>query len=410
MKKKFGILCGVLFVGLCAASPVWGERAKIGWIGGNNGDWNESSNWYGGEVPGDGSHAQIDTGSVNVVGLSGSYTDLEISVSNNNSITLDGDIVFGGDCLVKGYNNGKFESSYMVQLRDRAFIDLDKATFNVNNLKITGGKLRGNFSTINISTLEIGSDSDSGTSLMQVLTGDFVKVDHLSIKSETATLELINNIGPEKDENGNLLGGITISPSGTVDLSKGTVKLTSGSPAFIHSETVYTLIENGVKELPANFSSNLFYAGISNGNLTAKIKEDLPTEGVYGAVKLTEDSLTLYSNLEGDAFDTFWSTFNDPSVPFNVQKGSSPFSIVISKNSLSATNTDIFIWDFTYWNDMVNSSGWEEYYGSPFDAQLSPIPYASNIPVPEPATWWMLLLGSVLVLKRRVLRKRRVVG
>lgn len=382
MKMKFLTLCGVLLAGLWFVSPSWGENICVR-LGG--GDWNDPMRWHSNRVPGNGDIAQISDDSI--TGFSGTHTNLTIEM-------IDGSLITSGDTVLSGSSldlrGGHFNSSLQILLCNDGRIRVYErhALFSANQVQNNGTFHVEVRVTVNVSDSFIVGDASKNGTYIQGSNSGVVNVGSLSIGSDISRISFLQCYGTvltSKDESGILSGGITISETGTANLSQGIVAVDVWGIQFANSNTDYTLIENGVSTLPANISSNVYDMSISGNSLVASLKTDLTSTGTFGAVKPEEgaESLTLYTNLEGEAFDNFVNWLGTGNRTLNIQGGTDPSSILLSLTGMG--DMDSLIWDLAY------------LYPT---AMLSTSPFPPQPSVPEPATWLLLLFGTVLLLKR----------
>ncbi|MDO4585538.1 MAG: PEP-CTERM sorting domain-containing protein [Planctomycetia bacterium] len=348
MKIKIWILCGGMLAGWWGMSASWGMvYTWNGFIG----DWNEETNWAPIGVPGSGDTVFITGPHANVTGFSGNYDDLEINLHFLGTLTVSDD----------------------VKLSQDSFLDINiSGSFHISQ--------DGRFS-VPVVDMYNGSYTQSG---------GIANIDKLSMKSANTRIVFCQERGEAltyRDDNGNLVGGITISD--TADISQGTVSVDVFGIQFTNSNIAYTLIENGVSALPANVSSNVYDLRISDDDLVATLRTDLTSTGVFGAVKPTGNSLTLYTNLEGEDFDDLRSWLHACNLSLDFEKGAEPSSFLLSLTGMG--DLDSLIWDLSRFDD---------------NAMLSTTPFSPqpSVPVPEPATWLLLLLGTAFLLKRRMIR------
>ncbi|MDO5113234.1 MAG: hypothetical protein Q4E67_02555 [Planctomycetia bacterium] len=367
MRTRFLAFCGVMLASWWCVSSSWGENYD--WIGGD-GNWNEPANWDPNSVPGAGDAAGIDDGSVTVSGEVAAYTHL-----SGNLIT-SGDTVFSGGLLVFG----NFSSSHRIQ--NNYFIQLpyDQAQFSAREVQ-NNDLFEVQNGTVNVSGAFINNGLYWQTSNRGVVNvGSLIGSDTSSITFQ----QIYGSVLTSRNESGNLVGGITVSETGTADLSQSTVFIQVNGIQFADSNTDYTLIENGVSALPANVSSNLYDLTISDDNLVATLKTDLTSTGVFGAVKpvVGADSLILYTSYEGDSFWRFLNWLGNSS-NLDVQPGTDPSSILLSLAGMG--DVDSLIWDLSFsdYNNVILSL-------TPLNPQPS---------VPEPASYLLLLIGTILLPK-----------
>lgn len=403
MKIKIWILCGVMLAGWWGVSASWG--VDYTWNG-SNGDWNEETNWTPTGVPfGNGDSATINSGSV--TGFSGEYPALRISLSGTLTASDDVELPYSFLNLHAGGNfssqntvvisgsvghimlteNGTQFSASEVQLKGERYFANRGGTATVGTFKIEEGAIEQYSGVANVGTLSIGSADGWGIYRQY---GGVANVGTLSMNSDNSQINFYQGYGEAltyRDGDGKLVGGITISETGAADLSQGTMEVVVRGLQFTNSNIAYTLIENGVSALPANVFSNVYDLRISDDDLVAILKTDLTSTGVFGAVKPTGNSLTLYTNLEGDDFDDLRSWLDENNMSLDVEKGTEPSSFLLSLTGMG--DWDSLIWDLSRFDDHAMLST------TPFSPQPS-------VPVPEPATWFLLLLGTAFLLKRRM--------
>ncbi|MDO5113579.1 MAG: PEP-CTERM sorting domain-containing protein, partial [Planctomycetia bacterium] len=371
--------CGVMLVSWWCISPSCGENYN--WIG-SNGNWDEAANWDPNGVPGAGDAVNIGDGSsVTVSGEVAAHTIL-----HGNLITSD-DTVVSNMLVVHGNfsSSHRIQNNYLIQLSDAQAQFSASEVQNNDLFEVSGG------GTVNISGAFTLGDASNDSWYTQFSNCGVVNVGSLAIGSNNSDItfvQLHGSVLTSRNESGNLVGGITVSETGTADLSKGTVAVGVWGIQFADSNTDYTLIENGVSALPANVSSNVYDLTISDDNLVATLKTDLTSTGVFGAVKPVDgaDSLILYTNLEGTSFNLFLRDILSYNPSLDIQPGTDPSSILLSLAGMG--DADSLIWDLS------------SFYPN---AILSLTPLNPHPSVPEPASWLLLLIGTtILLLKRKI--------
>ncbi|MDO4584497.1 MAG: PEP-CTERM sorting domain-containing protein [Planctomycetia bacterium] len=380
MRTRFLAFCGVMLVSWWCISPSCGENYN--WIG-SNGNWDEAANWDPNGVPGNWDSAFISSGTVTVSG------DVTASVSLSGNLTTSGDTVFSGGLSVRGNfsSSHRIQNNYPIQLSDAQAQFSAREVQNNDLFEVRGG------GTVNISGAFTLGDASNDSWYTQFSNRGVVNVGSLAIGSNNSGITFVQAYGSvltSRNESGNLVGGITVSETGTADLSKGTVVISVWGIQFADSNTDYTLIENGVSALPANVSSNVYDLTISDDNLVATLKTDLTSTGVFGAVKPVDgaDSLILYTNLEGNSFDFLLKDLLSYNPSLDVQPGTDPSSILLSLAGMG--DADTLIWDLSTLTLYSN-------------AILSLTPLNPHPSVPEPASWLLLLIGTtILLLKRKI--------
>lgn len=444
MKTKFWALCGVMLSGLCCVSDLSG--VEYTWNG-ETGDWGTAANWTPNTgTPGSGDTAIITAGTVN--SLSGDRSGLTIQLSGG-TLKTSNHVAFLGNSLVEITGTGNFNSSHQIQPRGGSKILVNGADtlfnathvqiahdsdgdgtfevrdgtvtvsgfFNVGNRSVgtgyyiqSGGTVNGTstgvcmylgrgsndnspyttgVAEISGGTLDLKGrlalgNTTASTGLLTI-SGGVVKVGELSMGSNTSKITFLQNSGNAltyRDGAGNLVAGITNSGTAATLQYYGTIAVDVEGIQFADSDTIYTLIDGGVSAAPKNTSSNLYDLTILDGDLNASLKNDLPSEGAFGALEPTGDSLILYTNLEGDLFNDLLGWLDEKNESLAVTEGTSPSSLVLSLLDMGDVNS--LIWDLSAFNTEFGAN-----------AML----YQPS-QVPEPATWWLLLFGTVFFLKK----------
>ncbi|MDO4550315.1 MAG: PEP-CTERM sorting domain-containing protein [Planctomycetia bacterium] len=379
MKTKFWVLGIVLLAGLWCASPSWGRNYE--WVGGT-GDWDSPVNWDPPGRPSAGDNVTILSGSVsaeNTINLiRGTLTVNDGSVSAGVYINLD-----YGTLTVSGGS---------VSAEDT--INLTRGTLTVNDGSVSAGDtIRLDYGTLTINGGSVSAEWDINLfyGTLTVSGGSVSAGNRISLYGGTLTFQQRNgNALTSRDGTGKLIGGITASGfSGTA------VTVDVLGIQFANSGTTYTLIDCPRTSSPPTLSSNLYNLDIVNYDLVANLKTNLLTTGTVGAVKPENetDTLTVYTNItdnltdDNDLFDQLLEWLGDNNGTLGFSKGTDPSSILLSLNGMGGMDT--LIWDLS--TDPDNR----------FSNVTLTFPSPSSA-VPEPATWLLLALGSILLLKRNI--------
>ncbi|MDO4584325.1 MAG: hypothetical protein Q4D62_09505, partial [Planctomycetia bacterium] len=324
-----------------------------------------------------GTSAQFSAGHVQIAHDSDGDGTFEV---RNGTVTVSSFFNVGNRSVGTGYYIQSGGTVNVTSTGDCMYLGRGNATGSPNATgvaEISGG-------TLNLTgRLSVGNTTIS-TGLLTI-SGGVVKVGSLSMGSETSKITFLQNSGKAltyRDANENLVAGITNSGTAATLQYYGTVAVDVEGIQFADSNAVYTLIDGGVSAAPKSTSSNLYDLSILDGDLNASLKNDLPSEGIFGALEPTGDSLILYTNLEGDLFNDLLGWLDEKNESLAVTEGTSPSSLVLSLLDMGDMNS--LIWDLSAFNTEFGTN-----------AML----YQPS-QVPEPATWCLLLFGTVFFLKK----------
>lgn len=202
------------------------------------------------------------------------------------------------------------------------------------------------------------------------VSGGTLNAKNITVGSATSSIVFEQN-------SGTFLTGITCT--GTATLNQGTLSVNVTGIQPVRSAAGVNLIQGGVGTFGMTVTSDFYDVSKNGSNLVASLKTDLPNDmSSKGLVLLNSgaDTLTIFSNFLDDPVmqGNLVNWLNSTNAGLSAESGSAG-AIVLQLAGMP--EADALLWNLTDFNAIYRTN-----------ALLS-----QNSQVPEPAAWFMMILG-----------------